>query len=331
MKYGDRVVGGSDTLLGEYPWQAALLLGGDVGDDDIHADKHFCGGTLISSRHVLTAAHCTRALTVQQAASLHVGLGLTNFSNYARGYQALVIAVKQIVDNPNYRGSKNYYKDDISVLVLTEDVDLFKNPHIKPVCLPSSTRSIDKYANKSAIVSGWGLTDAVQGIFPQHLQDVMVTVMGGERRCGALSDIVGVTQICAGHGEGGKDACQGDSGGPLVTRDDDNNGGYTLIGVVSAGSSCAQVDYPGIYTNVQYYMESGWLSSFTDQDGVNLCLPPPDDSIKTTPTPTTSKTNEKIVNTTPLSSSSSSSDAVLVIGGTGFSFGTKVKFFFLII
>ena len=68
--------------------------------------------------------------------------------------------------------------------------------------------------------------------------------------------------MCAGHREGGRDACQGDSGGPLVTQvrrrsapshteyhhdQDPDSGLWTLVGLVSAGYSCAKPGQPGIY------------------------------------------------------------------------------------
>ena len=63
--------------------------------------------------------------------------------------------------------------------------------------------------------------------------------------------------MCAGHQEGGKDACQGDSGGPLMTRDP-KTGAWTLIGLVSAGYSCAKAGQPGIYHKLS--KSSDWIS-----------------------------------------------------------------------
>ena len=68
--------------------------------------------------------------------------------------------------------------------------------------------------------------------------------------------------LCAGHREGGVDACQGDSGGPLMTRvaDPDHAGlmRWTLVGLVSAGYSCAKPGQPGIYHNVS--RTADWIS-----------------------------------------------------------------------
>ena len=67
--------------------------------------------------------------------------------------------------------------------------------------------------------------------------------------------------ICAGYYGGGKDSCQGDSGGPLMTEIE---GRWTLIGIVSAGYSCAKRGQPGIYHRVA--QTSDWISySINDQ------------------------------------------------------------------
>ena len=61
--------------------------------------------------------------------------------------------------------------------------------------------------------------------------------------------------LCAGYYGGGKDSCQGDSGGPLMTEID---GRWTLVGIVSAGYSCAKRGQPGIYHKVPF--TSDWIS-----------------------------------------------------------------------
>ena len=85
---------------------------------------------------------------------------------------------------------------------------------------------------------------------------------------------------------------------------------------------CARKGYPGLYTDVHHYMTSGWLTKILRD--AETCPPPPEakeDIVvdkETTPTPTMA------TSTTPENDASSYSDALLVIGGSGYSFGRKV-------
>merc|ERR1712227_85627 len=83
----NRIVGGQETEVNKYPWQVGLVSSSGT--------RPWCGGTLISDRHVMTAAHCTAG---SSASSIKVLLGehYTNDGQYNR------VALSAITDHPGY-------------------------------------------------------------------------------------------------------------------------------------------------------------------------------------------------------------------------------------
>lgn len=56
----------------------------------------------------------------------------------------------------------------------------------------------------------------------------------------------------------GKDSCQGDSGGPLMVREGGNDEGTMYLrGITSFGTNKCGFGYPGVYTDIEYYVE--WI------------------------------------------------------------------------
>ena len=54
LRGSGRIVGGTKTKFGDWPWQVLVKESTWLG----LFTKNKCGGVLISDRHVLTAAHC---------------------------------------------------------------------------------------------------------------------------------------------------------------------------------------------------------------------------------------------------------------------------------
>jgi len=231
-------VGGVATEQNEYPWQVALISGRS-------SRAPFCGGSLISSKEVLTAAHCLAGW--QTSSSRYVLVGEHNL-NTNDGERA--VRVCSVLQHSSYDSASVDY--DFAVLRLCEDLTF--QTDIQPACLPSSF--LDDYDDRDAVVSGWGTLYA-GGPRPSTLNEVTVRTMTNTACTSGTaysSSSVTSRMICASNP--GSDACQGDSGGPLVTK---VGAGYTLIGLVSWGQGCAQASAPGVYSRVTSQLS--WVSA----------------------------------------------------------------------
>ncbi|XP_062557835.1 transmembrane protease serine 9-like [Armigeres subalbatus] len=215
-----RVVGGYEVAVEDVPFQVSLS---DVGS------SHFCGGSLLSDRWVLTAGHC--ASSYQHNLQVRVGS-----SRHASGGQ--LYKVRTVYRHPQYSAATTDY--DFSLLELEETVTFSES--CSPVDLPQKDDPVN--AGTCLQVSGWGNTQN-PAESSAVLRAANVPAVSQEECSQAYAMYGGVTDrmVCAGYKQGGKDACQGDSGGPLVE-------GNTLVGVVSWGVGCAEPGYPGVYSRV---------------------------------------------------------------------------------
>lgn len=238
-----RIVGGVDAKKREFKFIASL--------QDPDFGGHFCGGSLIADKWVLTAAHC-----VEEGAPSKIVMGMhkTMNGNGKGGNDACEehIPVKKVIIHPSY-GNPDEMINDIALIELTR-------PSAYP---PIDLNHFEKneLPTHSLMVSGWGTTEQ-GGSAPDILQKVEVPVQDTEKCLENYGGGVFESNICAGFNEGGKDSCQGDSGGPLFEWNPPLN--PQLVGVVSWGYGCAQPDYYGVYARVSSYSE--WIKQATDGD-----------------------------------------------------------------
>ncbi|KAJ7313861.1 hypothetical protein JRQ81_005619 [Phrynocephalus forsythii] len=210
--------------------------------------------SLIADQWVLSAAHCF-PFTVDYEVQLGVYQLMNPTSN------AVTYPVQRIISHPDYQGHEGS-SGDLALIQLPSPVNF--TDYILPVCLPDSSTEFLPGAN--CWVTGWGNKGVnVPLENPKTLQELRVPLIDRDT-CNDLfnkhpDEELGLNPIkpdmlCGGYIEGGKDACQGDSGGPLVCQ---NNGVWTLAGVVSWGEECAKPNYAGIYTSVPYYAD--WIQA----------------------------------------------------------------------
>jgi len=250
-----RIVGGVNTEVNEYPWQAGLVSKG--------GSYVWCGGSLVNSRWVLTAAHCTVG---DSPSSIQVLLGEHDY-NIDHEADHIRADVSSIKNHPDY--NSNTLDNDFSMLKLSVAVNFGSHPHIRPICLPTTDTST--YAGDTATVTGWGTTSS-GGSLSSTLREVDVTVMSNsncKNDYGYWSSDITSQMLCANVVGGGKDSCQGDSGGPLVTASGGNGvvagQNYVQIGVVSWGIGCADANYPGVYARVTSQLS--WIQENMDKAG----------------------------------------------------------------
>ncbi|XP_024919465.1 transmembrane protease serine 3 [Cynoglossus semilaevis] len=232
-QYSARIVGGNISKVGQFPWQVSLH----------HRSEHLCGGSIITSRWIVTAAHCVYGFADPSMWVVHVGLT----DQPDNGAQSLT--VERIVYHANYRPKKLEY--DIALMKLT--LPLIFNGFVEPICLPNYGENFE--AGTLCWISGWGATEA-DGEFSLSKHAAMVPLLS-TKTCNqreVYGGLISSWMLCAGYLEGGVDSCQGDSGGPLACQD---SSGWKLVGATSWGIGCAMRNKPGVYTSIPQSL--GWI------------------------------------------------------------------------
>ncbi|XP_056645188.1 trypsin-like [Diorhabda sublineata] len=226
------IVGGESTNITDHPWQVSFQ----------YRYQHFCSGFLISSRWVVTAAHClTEGYT--KNINIRAGSALSNSGGQTSSVSSYII-------HPDFADDETY-DNDIALLYLATAIT---TSTASAATLPESGEEVAD--NVTVILSGWGLTSE-SGSVSTQLLEVEVPTVNSETCRTIYSSINNVTDnmFCAGLlGTGGKDTCTGDSGGPVELDG-------TIIGIVSWGTGCARAEYPGVYTKVSNYID--WITENT--------------------------------------------------------------------
>ncbi|MGO8101733.1 trypsin-like serine protease [Rhizobium leguminosarum] len=282
---GGRVIGGQAAKKGEWPWQVKILA------PDPEQRGRFgghCGGSLISPRWILTAAHCvTSGRSGKQdlfARDLLIVEGKSKIDKVIAvdGPDKPGLAVDEVIIHEDF--DRKVFANDIALIKLSEPAKS------KPAILASASDDEVEAAGHPAVVTGWGYTKADHGwddkYLPTELQEVELPIVPRDDCRAAYRDSsmrmnpIDERNVCAGYARGGKDACQGDSGGPLVAQRPDKR--WIQLGIVSWGAGCAEAEHYGVYTRVAAFRD--WIAAKTDGDVPNVEGPAADDQVASTTT-----------------------------------------------
>ncbi|MED6254699.1 hypothetical protein ATANTOWER_031847 [Ataeniobius toweri] len=243
-----RMFGGRYSDITEQPWQAAINI------YQARLRKHFyrCGGVLIDSCWVLSAAHCFE--TSDKANKLEVVLGRTFRKQNSSSEQIFKVEKYWIHEKFN----NETFDNDIAILKLKTDIGMcaVDSPEVRPACLPERGLMLPDWTECE--ISGYGKDSEFSYEYSERVKRGHVRLWPKEKCIpGVLSGrTVTSNMLCAGDTRGLDDACKGDSGGPLVCQTKNR---MTLMGIISWGDGCGQKDKPGVYTRVTHYIN--WINS----------------------------------------------------------------------
>lgn len=258
-----KIVGGNEAGSPSFwPWQVSIRR--------IYSDQkvfsHLCGGTLISSNWVLTAAHCFIRYSRQyyqdgvmedriEQYMIHVGRYHVDNVRTERALQ--IRALEKYIKHEDFSPTAKNQIHDIALALVSKPFVYTES--VRPVCLPS----LDTPAKEGdrMWITGWG-DDMNIGPDNKYLKELTLPVASVEMCKNDWKSYYNDGWLCSDRAFK-EDACTGDSGGPAVHKTTD--GRWRIIGITAAGSmKCSTTRASvkaGVFTNVAQFRD--WIDSTT--------------------------------------------------------------------
>uniref|UniRef100_UPI00398F3FF3 transmembrane protease serine 12-like n=1 Tax=Pristiophorus japonicus TaxID=55135 RepID=UPI00398F3FF3 len=239
-----RVLGGQDTLPGAWPWQVSVQL-------KQHGTRtHICGGIIIDTRWVLSAAHCFSE-KLSPSSLWVVVTGLHDRSEFSAHTRMMV--VRKVIVHHQFEARSMI--NDIALLHLRSAMEY--SDYVQPICVPvNGTVLADIHL---CFITGWGPSS---DILQEAEVDLIPTNICNQRSW--YDGMITEKMQCAGYENGSADGCQGDSGGPLQCFNYQDQKFY-LLGVSSFGVHCGLPRKVGVFTRPLQY--EGWIRRMREANG----------------------------------------------------------------
>ncbi|OWR43557.1 prophenoloxidase activating proteinase-2 [Danaus plexippus plexippus] len=252
----DRIAGGKETELDQFPWTALLKVTFDYGNREA---AFSCGGSLISQRFILTAGHCVYE-SGAKVSSVEITLAEYDKRTFPKDCISEMGGRRECIENIRMYSENIIHHPEYDDDQLHNDIALIKirgyapyTRFIRPICLPPLNIDDPDLSNLPLSVAGWGRN----GAYETNIKQSTVVHLVPHDKCLKSYPQLTSSHLCAA-GRTGEDTCKGDSGGPLMML---YRGNYYIIGVVSgkrADSPCG-TSVPSLYTNVYQYVP--WITS----------------------------------------------------------------------
>ena len=249
-----KIVGGRYAKKNEFPYQVVLFK--EIRIFFFKTWVFNCGGSILNSRWIITAAHCVDNTRFKKLA---ISVGTNDLKQAKRQ----MLPIDRVIVHPSYEG-KDDQNNDIALLKLSMPISLERS-NIRPIELP---RPNEENNYKTVTISGFGTTErtdgSTEGDESRYLKAATI-LLKDERECKNYYKRLYNTKgmICASVSNGKNDTCQGDSGGPLAAKRSD--GTNVLLGLTSFGDGCGQRNTPGVYTRVSKYVS--WIKQVMTKYG----------------------------------------------------------------